>query len=85
MIDDMRPGPDLYIVRPRQSREGWSLESDRLSHGRLWYENEAAFSIPANTSADQPRFRQPWLSSVSLGRLARPMDSGSQLARRRGL
>jgi hypothetical protein len=41
MIDNMRPGPDLNIVRPRQSREGWSLESDRLSHGRFWYENEA--------------------------------------------
>jgi hypothetical protein len=42
MIDGMRPGSDLYKVRPRASRDGWNLESDRLSHGRLWYENEAA-------------------------------------------
>jgi hypothetical protein len=41
-MDRMRSEPDLYIVRPRQSRDGWSLESDRLSHGRLSYENEAA-------------------------------------------
>jgi hypothetical protein len=31
---------DRYRVRPRKSRNGWNLESDRLSHGSLWYQNE---------------------------------------------
>lgn len=31
---------DQYRVRPRKSRDGWNLESDRLSHGSLWYRNE---------------------------------------------
>ena len=33
---------DQYKVRPRKKRRGWKLESDRLSHGSLWYENELA-------------------------------------------
>ena len=32
---------DHYIVRPRKQRNGWNLESERLSHGVLWYQSEA--------------------------------------------
>jgi hypothetical protein len=31
---------DEYKLRPRKRRNGWNLESDRLSHGALWYQNE---------------------------------------------
>jgi hypothetical protein len=31
---------DYYRIRPRKERNGWNLESDRLSHGTLWYQNE---------------------------------------------
>jgi hypothetical protein len=31
---------DYYRVRPRKQRNGWNLESDRLSHGSLWYKSE---------------------------------------------
>jgi hypothetical protein len=30
---------DQYRIRPRKSRDGWNLESDRLSHGSLWYKS----------------------------------------------
>jgi hypothetical protein len=33
---------DQYKVRPRKSHDGWNLESDRLSHGLLWYQTESA-------------------------------------------
>jgi hypothetical protein len=33
---------DQYKVRPRKTRDGWNLESDRLSHGALWYHDEDA-------------------------------------------
>ena len=33
---------DQYKVRPRKSRDGWNLESDRLSHRLLWYKDESA-------------------------------------------
>lgn len=33
---------DHYTVRPRKKRRGWKLESDRLSHGSLWFETESA-------------------------------------------
>ena len=32
---------DQYKIRPRKSRDGYDLESDRLSHGCLWYRNES--------------------------------------------
>ncbi len=32
---------DQYKVRPRKRCGGWNLESDRLSHGLLWYQSEA--------------------------------------------
>ena len=32
---------DAYTVRPRQTRDGYNLESERLSHGRLWYRNQS--------------------------------------------
>jgi hypothetical protein len=31
---------DQYRVRPRKKRDGFNLESQRLSHGALWYTNE---------------------------------------------
>jgi hypothetical protein len=38
---------DQYKVKPRESRDGWNLISERLSHGALWYANEAdAISCP---------------------------------------
>jgi hypothetical protein len=37
---------DEYKVRPRKTRDGWNLESERLSHGSLWYEDpDAAVSF----------------------------------------
>ena len=33
---------DQYKVRPRKTHDGWNLESERLSHGSLWYESESA-------------------------------------------
>ena len=33
---------DQYKVRPRKSRDGWTLQGDRLSHGSLWYKDESA-------------------------------------------
>jgi len=33
---------DQYKVRPRKKRRGWKLESERLSHGSLWFESESA-------------------------------------------
>lgn len=33
---------DSYIVRPRETRDGFNLESVVLSHGVLWYEKEDA-------------------------------------------
>ena len=33
---------DQYKVTPRKRRDGWNLESDRLSHGLLWYQDEIA-------------------------------------------
>jgi hypothetical protein len=36
----MSANVDQYKVRSRKSRDGWNLESDRLSHGALWYRNE---------------------------------------------
>jgi hypothetical protein len=39
--DRMRIEADQYRVRPRKKRDGWNLESERLSHGTLWYTNEA--------------------------------------------
>jgi hypothetical protein len=35
----MRTPVDEYQVRPRKDRSGWNLESDRLSHGSLWYKS----------------------------------------------
>ena len=36
---------DQYKVRPRKTRDGYELESDRLSHGGLWYQDiDAAIS-----------------------------------------
>jgi hypothetical protein len=32
---------DQYRVSPRRKRRGWKLESDRLSHGSLWFESES--------------------------------------------
>jgi hypothetical protein len=32
---------DYYHVRPRKPRNGWNLESGRLSHGALWYKSES--------------------------------------------
>jgi hypothetical protein len=32
---------DRYKVRPRRKRRGWKLESERLSHGSLWFETES--------------------------------------------
>jgi hypothetical protein len=32
---------DQYKVRPRKTHDGWNLESERLSHGSLGYENES--------------------------------------------
>ena len=32
---------DQYKVRPRRKRRGWKLESERLSHGSLWFETES--------------------------------------------
>jgi hypothetical protein len=31
---------EQYKVRPRKRRDGWNLESERLSHGLLWYKSE---------------------------------------------
>jgi len=33
---------DQYKVVPRKTRRGWKLEGERLSHGSLWYADEAA-------------------------------------------
>ena len=33
----MRIEPDQYKVRLCKNGDGWNLESDRLSHGCLWY------------------------------------------------
>src|SRR5689334_4292570 len=38
---DMGAAVDQYRIRPRKQRNGWNLESDRLSHGALWYRNES--------------------------------------------
>jgi hypothetical protein len=37
----MRIEADQYRVRPRKKRDGCNLESERLSHGTLWYTSEA--------------------------------------------
>lgn len=36
----MSANVDQYKIRPRKSLDGWNLESDRLSHGSLWYKSE---------------------------------------------
>jgi hypothetical protein len=36
----MRVEADQYRVRPRKKHDGCNLESERLSHGALWYTNE---------------------------------------------
>ena len=36
----MRIEADHYRVRPRKTSDGCNLESERLSHDRLWYTNE---------------------------------------------
>lgn len=28
---------DAYTIKPRKTRDGFDLESERLSHGSLWY------------------------------------------------
>ena len=28
---------DTYIVRPRDTKDGYKLEGSRLSHGKMWY------------------------------------------------
>jgi hypothetical protein len=38
--DTTRGELDQYKVRPRKTRDGFNLESDRLSHGALWYGSE---------------------------------------------
>jgi len=37
----MRVEADQYRVRPRNKRDAFNLESERLSHSTLWYMNEA--------------------------------------------
>jgi hypothetical protein len=34
--------PGQYKVRPQKRHDDWNLESERLSHGALWYQNESA-------------------------------------------